>query len=100
MTITAHLNTLLGIMIVIILDRCVQCFLRWLGVLSVKCFKDGNKNMSFEVVDEKLLKRYIKIRKKISSLINKESDSKPVHGNSDKYIKTRIKLYGDKKQSG
>ena len=55
--------------------------------------------MSFEVVDKKLLKKYIKTWKKISSLINKESDSKPVHGNSDKYIKTKIELYGDKKQS-
>ena len=45
-------------------------------MLSVKCFKDGNKNMSFEVADKKLLKKYIKIWKKISILKNKESDKK------------------------
>ena len=28
--------------------------------------------------------------------MNKEFDSKPVCGNSDKYIKTKIELYGDK----
>ena len=45
---------------------------------------------------KKLLKRYTKIWKKISSLINKEFDSEPVYGDSDKYIKTKIKSYGDK----
>ena len=29
---------------------------------------------------------------KISSLINENLDSKPVFGNNDKYIKTKIKL--------
>ena len=29
---------------------------------------------------------------KISSLINENLDSKPVYGNNDKYIKTKIKL--------
>ena len=28
--------------------------------------------------------------------MNKEFDSKPVCGNSDKYIKTKTELYGDK----
>ena len=27
---------------------------------SIKCFKNGNKKMSFEVVDKKLLKKYTK----------------------------------------
>ena len=30
---------------------------------SIKCFKNGNKNMPFEVVDKKLLKKYTKIWK-------------------------------------
>ena len=30
--------------------------------------------------------------RKISSLINENLDSKPVYGNNDKYIKTKIKL--------
>ena len=33
---------------------------------------------------------------KISSLIGKECDSKPVYGGSDKYKKAKIKLYGYK----
>ena len=28
--------------------------------------------------------------------MNIESDSEPVYGNNDKYIKTKIKSYGDK----
>ena len=57
---------------------------------------DSNKAWSFKVSDKKLLKKYIEIRGKISSLINEEFDSEPVYGYSDKYIKTKIKLYGDK----
>ena len=41
-------------------------------------------------------KKYTKIRGKISSLMNKEFDSDPVYGNSDKYIKGKTKLFGDK----
>ena len=33
---------------------------------------------------------------KISNLMTIEFDSKPVYGDNDKYIKTKIKLYGDK----
>ena len=33
---------------------------------------------------------------KTSSLINKEFDSEPVYDDNDKYIKTKIKSYGDK----
>ena len=58
----------------------------------VKCF-DSIKTMSFKVSDKELLKKYTKLWKKISSLIDKKFDSKPVYGDSDKYIKTKIKLY-------
>ena len=44
--------------------------------------------MSFKVIDNKLLKKYTKIWKKISGLVAKKFDS-------DKYIKTEIKSYGD-----
>ena len=33
---------------------------------------------------------------KISNLLNIEFDSEPVYGDVDKYIKTKIKMYGDK----
>ena len=52
--------------------------------------------MTFRVTDKKLLKRYTKILGKISSLINIKFDSEPVYGDNDKYIKTKIKIYGDK----
>ena len=61
----------------------------------VKCF-DGNKTMSFKVIDKKLLKKYKKVWERVSSLMNIELDSKPVSGDNDKYIKTKIKSYGDK----
>ena len=49
----------------------------------VKCF-DSNKRMSFKVSNKKMIKKYIKIWEKISSLLNKEIDSEPVYGNNDK----------------
>ena len=42
------------------------------------------------------MERYIKIWKRINNLIGKEFDSEPVYGDSDKYKKTKIKIYGDK----
>ena len=61
----------------------------------VKCF-DSNKTMSFKVNDNKLLKRYDKIWERVSNLLNIKFGSEPVYGDNDKYIKTKIKLYGDK----
>ena len=55
---------------------------------------NNNKNtitMSLRVKDKKLLKTYNKIWKKIERLIGIDLDSKPVYGNDDKYIKTKIK---------
>ena len=56
---------------------------------------DSNKTMFFKVGDNKLLKKYNKIWKKISNLINIEFDSEPVYGDNDKYIKTKIKVCED-----
>ena len=57
---------------------------------------DSNKTMSFKVSDNKLLKKYKKIWEKVGNLLNIEFDSEPVYGDIDKYIKTKIKTYGDK----
>ena len=57
---------------------------------------DSNKTMSFKVNDNRLLKKYTKIWEKVSILMNIEFDSEPVYGDNDKYIKTKIKIYGDK----
>ena len=60
-----------------------------------KCF-DGNKAMSFKVIDNMLIKNYTKIWENVSSLMNTEFDSGTVYGDNDKYINTKIKIYGDK----
>ena len=57
---------------------------------------DSNKTMFFKVIDNKLLKKYDKIWEKVSNLLNIKFDSEPVYDDNDKYIKTKIKLYGDK----
>ena len=57
---------------------------------------DSNKAMSFRVIDNKLLKKYNKIWGKISNPLNIELDSEPVYGDGDKYIKTKIKVHGDR----
>ena len=65
----------------------------------LKHFNDGKtikKTMSFNVTDNKLLKKYTKICEKISSLLSKEFDSNSVYGDNDKYIKTKVKHNGEK----
>ena len=56
---------------------------------------DSNKTKSFKVSDNKLLKKYNKTLEKVGNLLNIEFDSEPVYGDVDKYIKTKIKIYGD-----
>ena len=57
---------------------------------------DSNKTMLFKVNDNKLLKKCNKTWEKISSLVNIEFDSEPVYCDGGKYIKTKIKVYGDR----
>ena len=57
---------------------------------------DSNKTMSFKVNDNKLLKKYNEILEKISNLLDIKFDSQLVYGNGEKYIKTKIKMYGDR----
>ena len=56
---------------------------------------DKNVTMSFRVNNKQLLKNYIKRWEKIEKLLNIDFGSKPVYGNDDKYIKTKIKIYAD-----
>ena len=53
---------------------------------------DSNKTMSFKVSDNKLLKKYNKVRNRL----NIEFDSEPVYGNVDKCIKTKTNMQGDR----
>ena len=57
---------------------------------------DNNKTMSFKASENKLLKKYSKIWKRVSKLINIKFDSENVYGDNDKYIKTQINSYADK----
>ena len=54
---------------------------------------EGNTIMPFKISDKQLLKRYNQIWKRVEKLLKIEFDSKPVYGDNDKYIKTKIKIY-------
>ena len=58
-------------------------------------FDENKITMSLMVKDKQLLKNYNKIWKKIERLMSIDFDRKPVYGNDDKYIKTKIKTYKD-----
>ena len=54
---------------------------------------DENVTMFFRVNNKQLLKNYHKIWEKVEKLMGIDFESKPVYGDDDKYIKTKIKLY-------
>ena len=58
----------------------------------VKKFND-DATMSFRANNKQLLKNYNKIWEKVEKLMRIDSESKPVYGEDDKYIKTKIKIY-------
>ena len=55
---------------------------------------EGNTTTSFKISDKQLLKKYNETWKRVEKLLKIESDSKPVYGDDDKYIKSKIKIYG------
>ena len=61
----------------------------------VKCF-DSNKRISFKVTDNNLLEKYAEICRRVNNLVNINFDRKPVYGDVDKYLKTKIKMYKDR----
>ena len=56
---------------------------------------DENATMSFIVKNKQLLKKYIKIWETTEKLMKINFESKPVYGDDDKCIKTKIKIYAD-----
>ena len=52
-----------------------------------------NVTMSFKINDKQLLKNYNRIWEKAESSLNINFESKPVYGDDEKYIKTKIKIY-------
>ena len=57
---------------------------------------DDSMTMSLRVDDSKLFKKYCKIWRTISGLLGIEFDSDPVYGNTDSYIKTKVKIYDNR----
>ena len=57
---------------------------------------DDSMTMSLRVDDSKLFKKYCKIWKIIRSLLGIEFDSEPVYGDTDSYIKTKVKMYDNR----
>ena len=49
--------------------------------------------MSFRANGKQLLENYNKIWEKVEKLMRIDFESKPVYGDDDKYIKTKIKIY-------
>ena len=56
---------------------------------------DENATMSFIVKIKQLLKKYTKRWETIEKLVKINFESKPVYGDDDKCIKTKIKIYAD-----
>ena len=52
-----------------------------------------NATISFRANNKQLLKNYNKIWEKVEKLMRIDFESKPVYGDDDKYIKTKIKIY-------
>ena len=52
--------------------------------------------MSFRANNKQLLKNYNKIWEIFENLLKIDFESKPVCGDDDKYIKTKLKIYADK----
>ena len=48
--------------------------------------------MSLKISDNKLLKKYNQIWKRVEKLLKIKFRSEPVYGDNDKYIKTKIKI--------
>ena len=54
---------------------------------------EGNTTISFKIRDKQLLKKLNQIWKIAEKLLKIELDREPGYGDSDKYMKTKIKIY-------
>ena len=54
-----------------------------------------NATISIRVNSKQLLKSYNKIWEKVEKVLRTDFENKPVCGDDDKYIKTKIKIYAD-----
>ena len=85
-----HLNILLGIMIIMLLDHYIQGFHK----SHISKFDENKIVISLMVKDKQFLKNCNKVCKKIERLMSIDFDSRTTYGD-DKYIKTKRKAYED-----
>ena len=57
---------------------------------------DDSMTMPLRVDSGKLFKKYCKIWRTVSGLLGTEFDSEPVFGDTDSYIKTKVKMYDNR----
>ena len=88
-----HLNTLLGIMIMMLLDHYQTFLSQTTGYINK--FGKNKITMSLMIKDIQLLKSYNKIWKKIEKLMKIDFNTKITYGVDDKYLKTKIRTYKD-----
>ena len=55
---------------------------------------EDNTTMSIKIRDQQLLKKYNQVQKRPEKFLKIKYDKKPIYGDDDKYIKTKIKIYG------
>ena len=55
---------------------------------------ESNTTMSYKISDKQLLKKYKQVWKRVEKLLKIEFDSKLVYSDDDKYIKSKIIIYG------
>ena len=53
-----------------------------------------NLTLSFKINNKEFLKKYYQIWIRIGKLLKIKFDSKPIYGDDEKYLKTKIKTYG------
>ena len=57
---------------------------------------EGSKTISFKISNKQLLKKYNQMWKKVEKLLKINLNSEPIQGDNDKYITTKIKIYGSR----
>ena len=57
---------------------------------------DDSMTMSLRIDDIKFFKKYCKIWRTISGLLGIELDSEPVYGDTNSYIKTKVKMFDNR----
>ena len=57
---------------------------------------DDSMTMSFRVDDNELFKKYCKMWRTIKRLLVVDVDSEPAYGDTDSYIKTKVKMYDNR----